>query len=114
MRGQSFKSPDWKKKMDTINAKILEIRNDHENVFHLKLAVEIPNAVALIRIAPTALREDLLIDFRSRQPTDPRYLIGTTIGDPAMKVGDIVAIQVFYDNEVVLKNGRTVPISECY
>jgi hypothetical protein len=100
--------------MDTINAKILEIRNDHENVFHLTLEVEIPNGVALIRIAPTELREDLLIDFRSRQPTDSRHLIGITIGVPAMKVGDILAIHVFYDNEVVQKNGRTVPISECH
>jgi hypothetical protein len=100
--------------MDTINAKILEIRNDHGNVFHLTLEVEIPNGVALIRIAPTELREDLLIDFRSRQPTDPRRLIGITIGAPAMKVGDIVAIQVFYDNEVVQKYGRTVPISESH
>jgi hypothetical protein len=83
--------------MDTIDAKILEIRNDHENVFHLTLEVEIPNGVALIRIEPSAFREDLLIDFRSRQPTDPLRLIGIAIGDPAMKVGDILAIQVFYD-----------------
>jgi hypothetical protein len=100
--------------MDTINAKILEIRNDHENVFHLTLEVEIPNGVALIRFAPTPLGKDLFIDFRSRQPTDPRHLIGITIGAPAMKVGDILAIQVFYDNEVVQTNGRTVPISESH
>src|ERR1700722_18626716 len=81
--------------MDKINAKILEIRNDRENVFHLTLEVEIPTGVALIRIAPTELHGDLLIDFRSRQPTDPRHLVGITIGAPAMKVGDIVAIQVF-------------------
>ena len=100
--------------MDTINAKILEIRNDRENVFHLTLEVEIPTGVALIRIAPTELHGDLLIDFRSRQPTDPRHLLGITIGAPAIKVGDIVAIQVFYDNEVVQKNARTVPISESH
>jgi hypothetical protein len=98
--------------MDTINAKILEIRNDHENVFHLTLEVQIPDGVALIQIEPAALRDNLVINFRSRQPTDPRYLIGTTVGDPALKVGDILAIQVFYDNEVVQNHGRTVPISE--
>src|SRR5271165_6168424 len=69
--------------MDTINAKILEIRNDHENVFHVTLDVHIPDGVALIRIEPSALRNDLVINFRSRQPTDPRHLVGTTVGRPA-------------------------------
>jgi hypothetical protein len=98
--------------VDTVNAKILEIRNDHENVFHLTLEVQIPDGVALIQIEPAALREGPVINFRSSQPIDPRRLIGTTVGDPVLKVGDILAIQVFYDNEVVQKHGRTVPISE--
>jgi hypothetical protein len=98
--------------MDTINAKILEIRNDHENVFHLTLDLHIPDGVALIRIEPSALRDDLVINFRSRQPTDPRRLVGTTVGQSALTVGDILAVQVFYDTEVVQMSGRTVPISE--
>ena len=97
--------------MDTINAKILEIRNDHENVFHVTLDVHIPDGVALIRIEPSALRNDLVINFRSRQPTDPRHLVGTTVGRPALTVGDILAVQVYYDDEVVQTGGRTVPIS---
>jgi hypothetical protein len=98
--------------MDTINAKILEIRNDHENVFHVTLDVRIPDGVALIRSEPSELRDDLVINFRSRQPIDPRHLVGTTVGRPTSKVGDILAVQVFYDNEVVQMGGRTVPISE--
>jgi len=50
--------------------------------------------------------------FTSRQPTDPRHLVGTTVGRPALTVGDILAVQVYYDNEVVQTGGRTVPISE--
>jgi hypothetical protein len=66
----------------------------------------------LIRIAPSALLDDLVINFRSRQPTDPRHLVGTTVGRPALTGGDILAVQVFYDTEVVQMGGRTVPISE--
>lgn len=78
----------------------------------LPLKFKYPPSAALIQIEPTELRDDLVINFRSRQPAYPRHLIGTTIGDPGMKVGDILATQVFYDNEVIQKNGRTVPISE--
>jgi hypothetical protein len=98
--------------MDTIDAKILEICNDHEDVFDVTLEVQIPDGVALIQIEPTGLGDDLVINFRSRQPIDSRHLVGSIIGEPALKVGDILAIQVFYDNEVVQKHGRTVPIPE--
>jgi hypothetical protein len=98
--------------MDTINAKVREIRNDHENVFRVTLEVRIPDGVALIQIEPTALHENLVLDFRSCQPKDPMLLIGTTVGKPALKVGDVLAVQVYYDNEVVQVHGRTAPISE--
>jgi hypothetical protein len=43
---------------------------------------------------------------------EPFHLIATTIGEPALKVGDFLPIEVFYHNEVVFKDGQPVPLSE--
>ena len=47
-----------------------------------------------------------------RLEEEPFYLIATTIGEPALKFGDFIPIEVFYHNEVVLRDGQTVPFSE--
>jgi hypothetical protein len=86
--------------MDTINAKVLKIEN-YENRFLIALEYQIPESVASIRILnAAALGEDPVINFGSRQPGEPLKVIVTTLGAPALKVGDNLPIQVLYNGDV--------------
>ena len=44
----------------------------------------------------------------------PTRLIATTLGEPALKVGDGVPIKIFYQEDVIFKDGQPVPIAEAH
>jgi hypothetical protein len=99
--------------MDIIEGKIVEIRNDYEDVFHITVEAQIPEGVALVRIDPRSFGTDPVTSNRWSGKADEAYqLIATTIGQPALNVGDSVPVEAFDHNEVVLKDGQTVPFSE--
>jgi hypothetical protein len=92
------------------NPTILEIRNDYEDVFHIGLEAQVPEGVAVIKVDPSALGKDPVTTLKSREPTEPLELIVTTIGRPNFQVGDSLPIQIFYDHEVVERDGRKIPL----
>jgi hypothetical protein len=98
--------------MDTIKGTVLEIANDYENVFHITVRAQIPEGVALIRFSPTKLGTEPYTNVANRSQDEPFHLVATTIGKRALAVGDFLPIEVLYHNEVVLKDGKTVPFSE--
>jgi hypothetical protein len=69
-----------------------------------------------IRVDPSALGNDPVVTLKSRTPTEPLDLIVTTIGKPAFEVGDSLQLQIFYDDEVVEKDGEkcACPSFDCF
>jgi hypothetical protein len=87
--------------MDTIKGTVLEVGNDHENVFHITVEAQIPEGVARVQFNVSRLGENPNINVPTRMPDEPFRFIATTIGEPALKVGDFIAIEVFYHNEIL-------------
>lgn len=100
--------------MDTIQGKVLEVSHDYEGIFHVTMQADIPDGVALIRFDLPKLGKDPHVNIGGRMSGQPTRLIATTVGEPALKVGDNVPIKVFYQDEVTLKDGQTVPIAEIH
>jgi hypothetical protein len=87
--------------MDTITGRVLEVSNDYENVFHIVVEAQLPYGVARVQLDASQLGKDPKVNIAARTPDEPFRLIATTIGEPALKVGDFIRIEVFYRNEVL-------------
>jgi hypothetical protein len=100
--------------MDTIQGKVLEVCHDYEGIYHVTIEANIPDTVALIRFDLPKLGKDPHVNIGGRMSGEPTRLVATTVGEPDLGVGDSVPIKIFYQDEVTLKDGQTVPISEAH
>jgi len=89
--------------MDTIRGKVVEVGTDYENIFHITVEAQIPEGVARVEFDLSRVGENPNIIVPSRMPDEAFRFIATTTGEPALKVGDFIAIEVFYHNEVISK-----------
>jgi hypothetical protein len=83
--------------MDTIKGKVLEVGNDYENIFHIIVEAQIPEGAAQVHFDQSQLGKDPKVTVRTQAPF---HFIATTIGEPALKVGDFIGIKVFYRDEI--------------
>jgi hypothetical protein len=99
--------------MDIIQGKVLEVSHDYENVFHIVIEAQLPDGVAQVRLNASLLGQDPRVNPASRMPNEPFRFIATTTGEPALKVGDFIPIEIFYRDEVIpdpKKPTRVVPM----
>ena len=100
--------------MNTIRGNVLEVSHDYEGIFHVTLEANIPDSVVLIRFDLPKLGKDPHVNIGGRMSGEPTRLIVTTVGEPDLRAGDSIAITVFYQDDVILKDGRPVPIAEAH
>jgi hypothetical protein len=87
--------------MDTISGKVIEVSNDCDNVFHITVEAQIPEGVARVQFDLSRLGKDPHVNAKRRMSAEPFHFIATTVGEPALKVGDFIPIEVFYHNEII-------------
>jgi hypothetical protein len=100
--------------MDIIQGKVLEVSHDYEGIFHVTMEADIPDGVALVRFDLPKLRKDPHVNIGGWMSGQPTRLIATTLGEPALKVGHGVPIKIFYQEDVIFKDGQPVPIAEAH
>ena len=80
----------------------------------MTVEANIPDSVVLVRFDLLKLAKDPHVNIGGRTSGEPARLIATTVGEPASKVGDYLPIKVFYQEDVILKDGQPMPIAEAH